>query len=74
MFKAYKYRLYPLSGTDRKNHGELPTLVGALTHEAQPIALGVGGQFTDGFNEDFDGEELFAYEHIAVDILNNYPQ
>jgi len=32
-----------LSGTDRKNHGELPTLVGALTHEAHPIALGVGG-------------------------------
>ena len=32
-----------LSGTDRKNQGELPTLVGALTLEAQPIAFGVGG-------------------------------
>jgi putative transposase len=32
-----------LSGTDRKNHDELPTLVGVLTHEAQPIASGVGG-------------------------------
>lgn len=32
-----------LSGTDRKNHDELPTLVGVLTHEAQPIAFGVGG-------------------------------
>ena len=35
-----------LSGTDRKNQGELPTLVGALTLEAQPIAFGVGGWFT----------------------------
>jgi len=32
-----------LSGTDRKNQGELPTLVGVLTLEAQPIAFGVGG-------------------------------
>ena len=32
-----------LSGTDRKNQGKLPTLVGALTLEAQPIAYGVGG-------------------------------
>jgi len=32
-----------LSGTDRKNHGELPTLVGVLTLEAHPIASGVGG-------------------------------
>jgi len=32
-----------LSGTDRKNHEELPTLVGVLTHEAQPITSGVGG-------------------------------
>ena len=32
-----------LSGTDGKNHDELPTLVGVLTHEAQPIAYGVGG-------------------------------
>jgi len=32
-----------LSGTDRKNHDELPTLVGVLTSEAQPIAFGVGG-------------------------------
>jgi putative transposase len=32
-----------LSGTDRKNQGKLPTLVGALTLEAQPIASGVGG-------------------------------
>jgi putative transposase len=31
-----------LSGTDRKNHDELPTLVGVLTHEAHPIATGVG--------------------------------
>ena len=31
------------SGTERKNHEELPTLVGVLTHEAQPIASGVGG-------------------------------
>lgn len=32
-----------LSGTDRKNQDELPTLVGVLTPEAQPIAYGVGG-------------------------------
>lgn len=32
-----------LSGTDRKNQGKLPTLVGALTLEAPPIASGVGG-------------------------------
>jgi putative transposase len=32
-----------LSGTDSKNHDELPTLVGVMTHEAQPIAFGVGG-------------------------------
>ena len=24
-----------VSGTDTKNHGELPTLIGTLTHEAQ---------------------------------------
>jgi putative transposase len=27
----------------QQNHEELPTLVGALTHEARPIAYGVGG-------------------------------
>ena len=32
-----------LSGTDRKNQGKLPTLVGALTLEAQPIGFAVGG-------------------------------
>ena len=32
-----------LSGTDRKNQGKLPTLVGELTLEAHPIASGVGG-------------------------------
>ena len=32
-----------LSGTDRKNHGQLPTLVGAFTHEAHPIGSAVGG-------------------------------
>lgn len=32
-----------LSGTDRKNQGKLPTLVGALILEAQPIAFGAGG-------------------------------
>jgi putative transposase len=32
-----------LSGTDRKNQGKLPTLVGALTLEAQPISFAVGG-------------------------------
>ena len=32
-----------LSGTDRKNQGKLPTLVGALTLEAHPIAFGVDG-------------------------------
>ena len=32
-----------LSGTDRKNQGELPTLVGVLIPEAHPIAFGVGG-------------------------------
>lgn len=26
-----------------KNHGQLPTLVGALTHEAHPIGSAVGG-------------------------------
>jgi len=31
-----------LSGTDRKNQGELPTLVGVSTLEAHPIASGVG--------------------------------
>jgi len=31
-----------LSGTDRKNHDELPTLVGVLTHEAQLIDNVVG--------------------------------
>ncbi len=29
-----------------KNQGQLPTLVGALTLKAHPIAFGVGGQFT----------------------------
>jgi len=29
-----------------KNQGELPTLVGAITLEAQPIAVGVSRQFT----------------------------
>jgi putative transposase len=28
-----------LSGTDRKNHAELPTLVGVMTHEAQPSSV-----------------------------------
>jgi putative transposase len=32
-----------LSGTDRKNQGKLPTLVGALTLEAHPIGYAVGG-------------------------------
>ena len=32
-----------LSGTDRKNQGKLPTLVGALTLEAPPIGFAVGG-------------------------------
>lgn len=32
-----------LSGMDRKNQGKLPTLVGALTLEAHPIAFGVDG-------------------------------
>ena len=32
-----------LSGTDRKNQGKLPTLVGALTLEANSIAFGVDG-------------------------------
>ena len=32
-----------LFGTNRENQGELPTLVGALTLEAHPIAYGVGG-------------------------------
>lgn len=32
-----------LSGTDRENQGKLPTLVGALTLEAQPIGSAVGG-------------------------------
>lgn len=32
-----------LSGTDRKNQNELPTLVGVLTSEAQPISIAVGG-------------------------------
>lgn len=40
--KSFALRDY-LSGTDRKNHVELPTLVGVLTHEAHPIASGVGG-------------------------------
>jgi putative transposase len=40
--KNFALRNY-LSGTDRKNQGKLPTLVGALTLEAQPIASGVGG-------------------------------
>jgi len=40
--KNFALRNY-LSGTDRKNQGKLPTLVGALTLEAHPIASGVGG-------------------------------
>ena len=32
-----------LSGTDRKNQGELPTLVGVLIPEAHPISFAVGG-------------------------------
>ena len=32
-----------LSGTDSKNHDELPTLVGVMTHEAHPIGYTVGG-------------------------------
>ena len=32
-----------LSGTDSKNHDELPTLVGVMTHEAHPIGSAVGG-------------------------------
>ena len=32
-----------LSGTDRENQDELPTLAGVLTPEAHPIASGVGG-------------------------------
>jgi len=32
-----------LSGTDRKNHGELSTMVEVLTHEAHPISFAVGG-------------------------------
>ena len=32
-----------LSGTDRKNQGKLPALVGVLIPEAHPIAFGVGG-------------------------------
>jgi putative transposase len=32
-----------VSGTDTKNQGELPTLVGAMTPEARHIASGVGG-------------------------------
>jgi hypothetical protein len=32
-----------LSGTDRKNQDELPTLVGVMTPEAQPIGYAVGG-------------------------------
>ena len=32
-----------LSGTDRKNQGELSTMVEVLTLEAHPIAFGVGG-------------------------------
>lgn len=48
-----------LSGTDRKNQGELPTLVGALTLEAQPIAFGVGWVVhqlltEEEFNEQFE--------------------
>ena len=38
-----------LSGTDRKNQGELPKLVGALTLEAHPIAFGLGEQFTTSY-------------------------
>jgi putative transposase len=32
-----------LSGTDRKNYDELPTLVGVMTHETYPIGSAVGG-------------------------------
>lgn len=41
--KSFALKNY-LSGEHRlKNHEELPTLVGVLTHEAHPIAFGVGG-------------------------------
>jgi hypothetical protein len=39
MFKEFKNML---SGTDSKNHDELPTLVGVLTHEAKPISSSNG--------------------------------
>lgn len=40
--KNFALRNY-VSGTDTQNRNELPTLVGVLTSEAQPIAFGVGG-------------------------------
>ena len=40
--KNFALRNY-VSGTDTKTRNELPTLVGVLTSEAQPIAYGVGG-------------------------------
>jgi putative transposase len=40
--KNFALRNY-VSGTDTKTRNELPTLVGVLTSEAQPIASGVGG-------------------------------
>lgn len=40
--KNFALRNY-VSGTDTKTRNELPTLVGVLTSEAQPIAFGVGG-------------------------------
>ena len=40
--KNFTLRNY-VSGTDTKTRNELPTLLGVLTSEAQPIASGVGG-------------------------------
>ena len=40
--KSFALKNY-VSGTDTQTRNELPTLVGVLTSEAQPIAFGVGG-------------------------------
>lgn len=40
--KAFALKKH-FSGTERKNHGELPTLVGVMTREAHSSVLAVGG-------------------------------
>ena len=74
--KNFALRNY-VSGTDTKTRNELSTLVGVLTSEAQPIASGVGGQFTElfGFNKTKKNIETIVdrcEEKLNSDIENRH--